>query len=154
MVFLSATVRDGTRMLRIADPAAPPGPGYVTAAGIIEWAHRQRAAAPMAGARLVASSVPATPSARPWSPGELLDRAELVGEGPGGRGLWFRSKDPAWDADRNERFAGEVASGRPAAGEVWVHVEGRDGQAYLDRRPLPADVLADVLAELSVDATV
>ncbi len=152
---LTATVRGGERLFAVLDPTQPT-PQYVAASHIVAWAYQQRAGTAAGyvrhlprslGGPILASSPRTVAVGEPWSVDELRPRARLVGTS-GGRSLWFESDDPAL----NVRFDSEARLGRPPHGEVWVHLEGRNGAVYLDGRRVPADVLASVLAAQRVEA--
>src|SRR5260370_13980835 len=81
---------------------------------------------------------------RPWGEAELRAAKRLAG--PGGRSLWSRGAD----RDASSRLGAEAELSRPGPAELVVHLEGRNGVAYLDGRPVPTEALAAVMAELPV----
>jgi hypothetical protein len=129
-----------------ADPA-----GYAAAAwagdGDARWIVRAAAVADQLGlvapavpqVDLVPSSVVVDPDAMAWEYDELVELAQRAGWE--GRSIWFEGTDQGVN-DRVWSQAERVGIG---PGEVVVHLEGRDGVAYHEGRPVPVKVLADVL---------
>ncbi|HVQ94598.1 MAG TPA: hypothetical protein VMU51_26415 [Mycobacteriales bacterium] len=150
-VFLSAVMREGERVFALDDPASDRR--YLPADQLIDWATLNEAVAsgdylppvPVLDGPLLPSSLRIDPTGEPWSAADLQQRARLVENASGGYSVWFER-----NADVHRRTAAEAALGRPARGEVWVHLEGHNGVVYLDGRPVPPAVLAAVLVAQSV----
>jgi len=97
-----------------------------------------------AGMRLLAPSAVGDPRAEPWNLAELRDL--LQGGSGDQRGVWFTGAGQAADA----LFQAQAEQLVVGAGDLVVHLEGRDGIVYHAGRPVPVGVLVDLLADVPV----
>src|SRR5260370_42306677 len=117
------------------------------APGVESFAGSGRAEPVLDGMRLLPPSSSGQLRGGPWRAAELSQFRQ--GGRPDQRSVWFTGAGEAADA----LFQAQAERLAVGGTDLVVHMEGRDGTAYHAGRPVPAGVLADVLASLPVSFT-